>query len=234
MLLVMVAGLSVMAQEKVVVNDRNAQVRNVSGFSEISVSGGIDLYLSPDDKETVVVSASESKYRDRIVTRVSGNKLEIFFDDKGMSNWGNGRMQLKAYVSFRTLNRLRASGASDVYVNGVIKASALRLELSGASDFQGAVMVDELDLHQSGSSDSKISGRAERLNVDVSGASDVKAYDLSVNYCNAEASGASDIQITVNKEISARASGASDVNFRGDGLMRDIKTSGASSVSRKS
>jgi hypothetical protein len=220
------------SQEKVVVNDRNAQVRNLSGYSEISVSGGIDLYLSPDEQETVVVSASEERYRDRIVTRVEGRKLVIYFDGKGTTRWPD-RMNLKAYVSFRTLERLQASGASDVYVNGVIKSTNLRIDISGASDFSGAVMADVLDLHQSGSSDSRISGRADRLTVHASGASDVKAYDLTVNYCNADASGASDIQITVNKEISARASGASDVYYRGEGLMRDVKTSGAGSVSRK-
>jgi hypothetical protein len=217
-----------LAQEKVVVNDRNAQVRNHSGYSEISVSGGIDLYLSPDDHETVVVSASDERYRDRIVTKVEGGKLVIYFDGKGTTRWPD-RMNLKAYVSFKTLERLQASGASDVFVNGVINASSLRIDISGASDFSGAVSVDVLDLHQSGSSDSRISGRAERLTVQASGASDVKAFDLTVNYCNADASGASDIQITVNKEISARASGASDVNYRGEGLMRDVKTSGAGS-----
>jgi hypothetical protein len=221
-----------LAQEKVVINDRNAQVRNLSGYTEISISGGIDLYLSPDDKETVVVSASDERYRDRIVTKVEGRKLVIYFDDKSGVRWPD-RMNLKAYVSFKTLERLHASGASDVFVNGVIKSPSLRIDMSGASDFNGAVSVDALDLHQSGSSDSRISGRAGRLKVDVSGASDVKAYDLSVDFCDAEASGASDIQITVNKEISARASGASDVRFQGAGLMRDIKTSGASSVSRK-
>jgi hypothetical protein len=220
------------AQEKVVVNDRNAQVRNHSGYTEISVSGGIDLYLSPDEHETVVVSASEDRYRDRIVTKVEGRKLVIYFDGKGTTRWPD-RMNLKAYVSFKTLERLQASGASDVFVNGVINVPSLRIDISGASDFSGAVSVNVLDLHQSGSSDSRISGRAERLTVHASGASDVKAFDLAVDYCDADASGASDIQITVNKEISARASGASDVNYRGEGLMRDVKTSGAGSVSRK-
>jgi hypothetical protein len=221
-----------MAQEKVVVNDKNAQQRNVGSFTEISVSGGIDLFLSPDDKEVVVVSASDPKYRDRIVTRVNGNRLEIYFDNKGMTRWPD-RMNLKAYVSFKALDKLKASGASDVFVNGVIKSPSLEIRISGASDFSGAVLVDDLKIEQSGSSDSRISGKAEKLTIDVSGASDVKAYDLTVNYCTAEASGASDIQITVNKEISARASGASDVQYRGEGLIRDIKTSGASSVSRK-
>jgi len=220
-----------MSQEKVVVNDKYAQVRNVSGFSEISVSGGIDLYLSPDDHEVVVVSANEEKYRDRIVTRVEGNRLEIYFDWKKSGTWPN--MNLKAYVSFRTLTKLKASGSSDVFVNGVIKSDRFRLDLSGSSDFKGAFNVRELELAQSGSSDSRLSGRAERISIDLSGASDVKGYDFEVDYCDAEASGASDIQITIQKELTARASGSSDIYYRGNGVIREVKASGSSSVSKR-
>ncbi len=219
-------------EEKIIVNDKNAQARNVSGFKEISVAGGIDLYLSPDDKETVVVSASDEKYRDHIVTRVVDGRLEIYFDERKGWRWPSN-MRLKAYVSFRSLKRLLASGSSDVFVNGIIKSDQLRVDLSGASDFKGAIDVNELVMEQSGSSDSRISGRADRLKIGVSGASDMKAYDLQVNYCDANASGASDIQITVNKELSAKASGASDIEYRGSGLTKEIKTSGSSSVSRK-
>jgi hypothetical protein len=46
--------------------------------------------------------------------------------------------------------------------------------------------------------------------------------------------GASSVNITVNKELNANASGASSVRFKGEGLIRDIKTSGSSNVTRKS
>ena len=215
---------------KVIVNDPQAQQRTVGSFSEISVSGGIDLYLSPDDKETVVVSAKEPEYRDRIVTKVTGNLLEIYFNDKGRMRWPD--MRLKVYVSFRQLNKIKASGSSDVYVNGVIKSDELDIRISGASDFNAAVDVNSLRVDQSGSSDSKISGRAARVDVEVSGASDMKAFDLRTEICNVKASGASDVHITVNKELSAEASGSSDISYRGDGTTKNIRTSGSSSVKR--
>jgi hypothetical protein len=42
-----------------------------------------------------------------------------------------------------------------------------------------------------------------------------------------EASGGSDVRITVNKELSANVSGGSDVYYKGNGLIRDLKTSGS-------
>jgi hypothetical protein len=226
------SAIGAQAQDKVIVNDANAQVRSVSGFSGISVGGSIDLYLSPDDHEVVVVSAAEPQWRDRITTVVEGGQLKIGLDGKGFGRWPSG-MKLKAYVSFKTLNRLSASGASDVYVNGAIRSEKLVVNLSGASDFKGAVDVTELGLEQSGSSDSQISGRATYLRVGLSGASDLKGYDLQTDYCEIRASGSSDSQITVNKELRVHASGASDVNYKGSATTPEAHTSGASSVSHK-
>jgi len=91
-----------------------------------------------------------------------------------------------------------------------------------------------LDIHISGASDVEINGTADEVKIDASGASDVKAYDFTTTNCSVDASGASSIKITVNKELSAKLSGASSVNYKGSAMIRDIKTSGASSISRKS
>lgn len=224
--------LSVAAQDdKVFVKDANAQPRKVTGsFTGVSVSGSIDLYLSQSNEEVVVVSAAEPELRDRIVTEIKNGVLEIYFRDKGFK-WTRDR-KLKAYVSFKTLNKLSASGSSDIYANGIIKANSLQLTLSGASDFKGAVDLQELSINQSGSSDSQISGRADKVSILVSGASDVKGYDLITDYCEANASGASDIQLTVNKEINAIASGSSDISYKGTATASSIKSSGASSVKK--
>ncbi|MBX2921421.1 MAG: DUF2807 domain-containing protein [Chitinophagaceae bacterium] len=226
------AVMLVNAQD-VYVNDKNAQPRKVSGsFLSISVSGSIDLYASQSDEEVVVVSASETKYRDRIIAEVVDGTLKIYYNDKGLQ-WSSGSKNLKAYVSFKAISKLSASGASDIYVNGVIKGDVLKLTLSGSSDFKGAVDVNKLTLDQSGSSDSRISGRTGSLSINVSGVSDVKGYDLVSEYCEAVASGASDIQITVTKELTATASGASDIYYKGEGITRNIKSSGTSSVARR-
>jgi hypothetical protein len=67
LLLIVAAFGSLFAQK--VINDGNAEKRNVSGFHGVEVGGGIDLYISQGD-EAVAVSASDVKYRDRIKTEV--------------------------------------------------------------------------------------------------------------------------------------------------------------------
>lgn len=215
-----------------VINDPNAEPRKVGSFTGLDVSGGIDLYLSSGD-EAVAVSASKAEYRDRIKTEVENGVLKIWFDSK----WGisiNGSKNLKAYVSYKTLKSLEASGGSDVAVDGSINTGDLTLRISGGSDFKGAVNVSKLTVRQSGGSDVRISGKAANAVVDASGGSDFKGYDLVTDVCDLEASGACDIEITANRELSARASGASDIHYKGNPSVKEAKASGASSVKSRS
>ena len=55
--------------------------RNVTAFSGIKVSGGIDVYLSQGDDYSLAVSASEEKYRDNIKTEVRNGILVISYND---------------------------------------------------------------------------------------------------------------------------------------------------------
>jgi hypothetical protein len=228
-LAISVLGLSANAQQ---INDPNVEVRPVKGFNSIKVSNAIDLYLSQGSEEAVAVSAEKVSWRNHIKTSVDGGVLKIWYENTG-DGFKMGNRKLKAYVSVKDLTNLEASGASDVVIAGKLTGGDVRIHMNGASDIKGSVDFKSLDLKLNGASDATISGRVVSLKVDANGASDLKGYDLETDMCAAEASGASDIKITVNKELSARASGASGVYYKGTGVIRDIKSSGSSSISKK-
>lgn len=215
------------------INDVNAEKRNVGGYHAVEVSGGIDLYLSAGE-ESVAISASETKHRDRIKTEVKNGVLKIWYEYNSnvKIDWGNRKM--KAYVSYKTLDKVGAGGGSDVLVYGSIKSSSLRVDVSGGSDFEGKIEANSLTVGASGGSDVRISGTAKQLEIDASGGSDFKGYDLAADICNLQASGGSDVYITINKELIADASGGSDVHYKGAGLIREIKSSGSSSIKKVS
>jgi hypothetical protein len=219
------------AQEQLVM-DANAELRAVSGsFTSIQVSGGIDLYLSQSESEAVAVSASQDKYKAFIVTVVENNVLKIYYNgDKGI-NLRN--KSLRAYVSFRTIDMLEASGASDVILADKIKVPSLHIKVSGASDFKGDVTVEKLKLNLSGASDMHISGTATNLEINSSGASDVSGFGLVAETCIASASGASDINISVSRELVANTSGASDIVYAGDAVLKEVNKSGSGTIRRR-
>src|SRR5437868_2890495 len=99
LLLCAVLAVTGMAQNNTVVNDKNAEVRNVAGFHGIKISNGIDLYITQGNSEGVAVSANETKYRDKIKTEIENGILRIYYDN-GMGihvNWGWGDRKMKAY-----------------------------------------------------------------------------------------------------------------------------------------
>ncbi len=218
--------------QKIIVNDPNAAVRLLyESFHAIKISGGIALYLSQYETESIAVSASEDKYKNDIKTVVENGVLRIYYEG---NNWAIGKnKKMKVYVSFKNLDRLQASGACDVHVAGNITVPDLSVSMSGASDFKGAVDVTNLSLDLSGASDAKISGTAASIKIESSGASDVKGYELTTENCTIRASGASDVNITVNKEMTVTASGASDVFYKGNCIIKEIHSSGASTVAKK-
>ncbi len=218
------------SQEKIY--DENAVPREVKEFTGINVSGAFDVYISQGNEEAAAVSAASGKDREMITTEVKNGILYIRYNTKGLK-WTKGNKELKAYISFKNIEQLTISGACDVFMNGKIKLEKLTLNQSGASDIKKADLeVGRLTAGISGASDVKITGKAQYVTIEASGASSFKGYDLEVEHCNVKASGASDIKITVNKELSAQASGASDIRYKGEGVIRDIKSSGASSISR--
>lgn len=233
-LMLMMAGLGMMTFAQRTISDPNAEIRNVGGFTGIRVSSAFDVYITQGDAEALAVSASRPEYRDKIVTKVDNGVLVIRFDSDKNFWKGNNNVKLRAYISVKKLELLNVSGACTVYMEDGVSANEMKMIFSGASRLKGKMDVKNLTVDISGASDITVSGNTEKINVDISGASNFRAYDLATNYCDIDASGASNVNITVNKELNAKASGACDIRFKGDGLIRDIKTSGASNVSRKS
>jgi hypothetical protein len=214
-----------------VIKDANAEIRKVGSFHGISVAGGIDIYLSQGD-ESVAVSASEIKFRNRIMTEVKDGILKIGYEHTGITIDFGGDHKMKAYVSFKDIDKLSGNGGSDIYVDGTIKVNSLKLNVSGGSDFKGKVEASDMNVDASGGSDVHISGTVKNLTIESSGGSDFKGYDLLVDICKLHASGGSDVYITVNKELSAVASGGSDIYYKGNGVIRDMKTGGSSSIKK--
>ena len=218
--------------QQTVINDANAEVRSITAFSGINVAGGIELFLSQSGDYSLAVSASEDKYRDNIKTEVRHGVLYIWYDN---DHWGknNGNKKLKVYLSFKILESIEGSGASDIIINGTLTANSILVKLSGASDIKGAVKISNLSMDLSGASTVALNGSADNLKLDASGASDIKNYDLQVENCIAKLSGASDVRLKISGSITANASGASTLYYEGDPDRKDIATSGASSITRK-
>ena len=92
--------------QQTMITDANAEQRTLSGsFNAIKISGGIDLYLSQYETESIAVSASEDQFRDRIKTVIENGTLKIYFDGDKFWNSGNKKLKAKSTMTKWPLSR---------------------------------------------------------------------------------------------------------------------------------
>eukprot|EP01132_Coremiostelium_polycephalum_P014900 gene14900-18051_t len=204
---------------------------NITDFNEIVVSSGIDLYLTQAGSENIKLVGDEELIQN-IEVEKKGNTLSIKYKE-GMT-WRRvfkGK-SAKAYVSFKNLNSLVASGGSDVFTQNEIKSDKLNLRASGGSDLKLKVTVRDLDLRASGGSDVNLSGSATNMQISSSGGSDINAFDLIAENAKVTSSGGSDANVHVTKALEATASGGSDIHYKGDPSVRNNSPKYSGSVKR--
>ena len=220
---------------KNLVYDSKAEVRTVEAFTGIEVGSAITLYISQGNSPAVAVSV-EGDSNDKLKTEVHNGTLKIFVPNGYWNKWSWGNnIKLKAYVTVKDLEKLYVGGASRTIITDKINVSDLKVVLSGASSLKGDIAAKNLLLDLSGASTGNIGGSTATLDVKASGASNLKAYSLEASSCSAEASGASDIKITVLKEFNKiEASGASSIRYKGEAIIKNFESSGASSIKKES
>lgn len=218
---------------KNVVNDANAEVREVGDFTGVDVSSAIKLYLSQGSECAVAVSCEDKSYNAKIKTEVKNGVLKISLENGSWNTWNWKDRTIRAYVTVKDINTIRSSGASTVRLNEVFKVSSLKIDVNGASSFKGTINGGTIKIDASGASSITIDGSTSELDVEASGASSVKAYDFVSNKCVVDCSGASSVGVNVKNELKAEASGASSVRYKGNPSNKSCESSGASSIKQR-
>jgi hypothetical protein len=211
LLLTTLFSLTTVLAQKVIYDD-NVEKRAIGSFKAIETSSGIEVIIAKGDKEELAVSCNKPEYLSEITTVVQNGVLRIYRNTawNPWREWKNFR--IKVYVSYTQLEELKAtSGAS-------INCSDLVAEKLSAKLNSGATIT--------------LSGTVNSLSVDGSSGAQFHSYGLNTTMCNAEVSSGAGIQVTVSKEISARASSGGFIRYKGDGLIRDVNVSSGGSVKR--
>lgn len=230
-LFVLSASLALFAQKTV--NDPNAEKRSVGSFHGIDVGTGIELTLTQGSAEEVAVSASSTEFRDRIVTKVENGILRIHYETKtGSINKRNETKGLKAWVSYKTLDRLHASTGAEVEITGVLQSPSLDMEANTGAEITGKVDIGTLKLDQNTGSRVTLSGKTDKLEAEGSTGSKFTGEDMNANNCNVQVSTGAKITIHAEKELQVKASTGGIVKYKGNAGIREIKTNTGGSVSR--
>ncbi len=210
------------------------EIRKISNFKGIHISGGIDLYLKQGSTESVKVVADKDRM-DKIITDNEGGILKIYVESS--KNWFDFEWKkskaMRVYVTIKDLNVLSATGGSDVYTEGKLDLINLELKATGGSDIRLTLDADELTCSTTGGSDVILSGTATVFKALSTGGSDLKASNLRTNFCTVSSTGGSDAYVWAEKEISISATGGSDVYHKGGARVVKSSSTGGSDIHKQ-
>lgn len=196
-----------------VVYGENVQKREIGPFHAIETSSGIEVLITRSNQEELAVSVGNKEYLDEVKTVVTGGVLKISrnIDWKFWNKWKNWKV--KVYVSYKELESIKANSGGSIHGTDVnLTALNVRMNSGGTVNLSGSV----------GS-----------LDIEANSGAQFRSYGLTTTTCEAEVSSGGGIQVTVSKEISARASSGGYIRFKGDGLIRDINVNSGGSVKRQ-
>ncbi len=231
--LLTIALLSTTSFSQKTINDANVEKRTVSSFHGIEVGTGIELMLSEGKSEEVAVSADKVEHRDKIVTKVENGILKIHYDIKsGAVNKTKEIKNLKAYVSFRSIDKLHATTGAEVKIDGVLKSQKLELKANTGALVKGKVDIDALEVSQSTGSKIILSGSANKLEIDGSTGSKFSGLEMNTSNCSVKVSTGAIITVNADKDLQVKANTGGVVKYKGNATISDIKKNTGGTVSK--
>ncbi|WP_339712931.1 head GIN domain-containing protein [uncultured Kriegella sp.] len=201
-----------------------------SDYSGIKVSNAFNVYVTFSDTEERIEVEANANLHDKIRVQKEGNDLVIEMKKHTLIR---GKSTLDVYIKTKNISNFDISGASEVFLENELITQSANIELSGASDFYGALNVSALEIQAKGASNIDLFGNAAHLDASLSGSSELKDYDFIVGAIDLRLSGASEAFLSVTESIDINASGASTFNYKGNATIRDESLSGGSKVRRR-
>ncbi len=199
---------------------------DVEGFDRVRFDNFFHVNLQPGDSHRVVIKADDN-LMDRITVEQTRDGLRIGVE-RGLALIA---ATLTADIEMPVLRRIQVEGASKGDLDGFRSDGLLEIEVSGASRLEGAVEVGTLKAAITGASRLKLAGSGNGLTLRASGASSVDLSDFAVPDATVTLSGASEATVRVERNLGPiDLSGSSRLRYKGDPEIKQIKTSGASTV----
>jgi hypothetical protein len=206
------------------------QERTVGSFTKVRTEGDIDVIISQNALQKIVVSDYSNLIND-IETIVVGDELFIRYrNNKSVSN-----SKSKVTITMPTLNAVYTSGSADINVNGAfVVANTFAATTRGSGDIVlNAITAIDFNVIVVGSGDVSVTNSTTKnTNINIDGSGDVNAFGLQADNATVEVRGSGDAEVSAYILLNAIIRGSSDIYYRGNPIINKTIT-GSGSVIRR-
>jgi hypothetical protein len=225
LLLVVLAGCdSVSGSRNVVKEDRQ-----LGDFSEVSVSGSMDVYITQGNTRNLTIEA-EDNIIPLIETEMHDNDLEIRF--KRNTNIRNHK-PVKIFLTTPVLEGLNLNGSGDVEVKSHFSSpGSMRFSLSGSGDLSGSFNAPEMRVDLAGSGDIELKGQTRDLNISIAGSGNCDADELLAETAEVNIAGSGNADVHASRALKANLLGSGNVRYKGEPTI-NLSKLGSGSVRKQ-
>ncbi|TQO37110.1 putative autotransporter adhesin-like protein [Arenibacter algicola] len=196
--------------------------RVTSDFTAISVSEGLDAYVTQGNDFEIIVEADENIIG-LIGTDIKNGTLRIHAIEN------IGRATKSIYVTLPVIIGLETSSGAALSTKNAIEAENIELSSSSGSNLQ----IEELKAYNviaesSSGAHIRVAGETETFNGSASSGSGIKAENLSSANCSASASSGAGITVNASESLIAKASSGGEIRYTGNAKVEHQKSSSGS------
>jgi hypothetical protein len=196
-----------------------SEVRNVSDFDSIRLSGIGTLVITQGNRESLEITA-EDNIIEYLQSKVVGKNLRL--DIRDFINL-DPTEDITYKVTVVDLEKIDISGLGDLEIES-LQTSRLHIDISGSGDADlNDLMVNDLFIDISGLGNVKVSGETETQRVNLSGAGFYNAENLTTSEAKVSISGTGKAVVWVQDNLDIELSGLGDFKYYGSpNLKTDI------------
>ncbi len=189
-----------------------SQTRQVSGFTQVSLSGTGQLIIAQGNTESLTIDA-EDNVLPFITTQVIGDTLQIDFKNDNFQKNVIPTQPIIYHLSVKTIHSIQLSGAGSVDAAN-LSTDNLSITSSGAGSVNlRSIVAQTLTAEISGIGGCDLSGRVADQTVNINGAGSYHAPDLESQNTTIVISGAGGATIWAKSSLNVTISGAGRVNY---------------------
>lgn len=200
-------------------------LRDVGSFSDLKVSGNLEVLLIHSDEEGVKVIRDHDHLkidRNGNVLRISVDKVGQLFKDRDPS--------AKVHIHYTNINELVANAGVNVNHEGVINFRNMEMKFGSGANGHFEVEGNQLLARAGEGAILKLSGKVESLEAKSNTGGHLQAGSLMADHVEAEASTGGMASVHANKSISADAHTGGAITYQGNPEKYNIKESLGGSV----
>jgi hypothetical protein len=200
------------------------EMREVSGFTGVTLATIGNLYIEQGDEEGLRIEA-EDNLLPYFEIEVDGGMLKI-----GTKPGVNLRptVPVNFYLMVRGLDAILLAGSGEIEAPG-LEAGDLEATVSGSGEVNMPDLeADKLTVVIAGSGDLSLSGEVDEQEITISGSGEVKARDLACTEAVVRITGSGSATVRVSDHLDVTISGSGSVRYIGSPTVETTVTGSGS------